>query len=146
MKKMILAILGLTGLLPFFLGFYIDSRQLTPIPFLLSLLFLLIPACIAFLANRVVDSPKAVVTAINLAAGLDLLLVGIQELILGRYWAGWFGIATQLYYLPVLGLGFSLSPWMHTLFSAYLTGFLLMAASSYVGCRLQKALFSCRQS
>ena len=142
MKKAFLCMLVLLGLLPYFLGFYINERALTPIPFFVSLLFLLSLACIAFLANRMLNDPKAVVIAMNLAAGLDLLLVGFQELILGRYWVGWFGAATQLYYLPVLGLGFSVTPWTHTLFSAYLASFLLMAAASYLGCRLEKAIIS----
>lgn len=61
---------------------------------------------------------------------------GIHELVLGAYFSNAAGIWTQLYYLPLLQLGFSLTSWSSRVFTADAAAWLLMAAASYLGFRL----------
>lgn len=107
--------LTLTGLLPFAAGYgihwmmtaYPDVR----LPYgLIGLIFLLIWGGIAFLAGSFARrNPLAKIVCMNGVALVVLVLLGIQELVLGAYFSNAAGIWTQLYYLPLLQLGFSLS-------------------------------------
>lgn len=72
----------------------------------------------------------------NGVALVVLVLLGIQELVLGAYFSNAVGIWTQLYYLPLLQLGFSLTSWSSRVFTADAAAWLLMAAASYLGFRL----------
>ena len=108
-------------------------------PFLLiSLLFLLVWGLIAFLARPHAKHSAAVILPLNLIAFFDLLLVGVQELILHAYWLNPVGRWTQYYYLPLLRPGVLLTSGMSSVFAAYCAAFLLMLAASALGCMLRK--------
>lgn len=108
-------------------------------PFLLiSLLFLLVWGLIAFLARPHAKRSAAVILPLNLIAFFDLLLVGVQELILHAYWLNPVGRWTQYYYLPLLRPGVLLTSGMSSVFAAYCAAFLLMLAASALGCMLRK--------
>ena len=107
---------------------------------LISVFFLLIWGCIAFLLNNRYHKTKAIVISLNLIAALDLLLLGIQELIRHAYWMNSVGKWSQLFYLPMLNLGFSLTNWSHSVFAAYVACFALMVAASLLGCKLREKL------
>lgn len=135
------------GALPLPLG-YLMSWMITQNPDLLlpytliSVGFLLLWGVISFVARSFVKDGKRVVLFLHLFPFLDLLLLGIQELILRAYWWNMVGSLSQFFYLPLLGLGYRLTAWSHTTFSAYCAAFLLMAAVSALGCWLRRSLQS----
>ena len=144
MKKRFPVIIAFVfGALPFFIGCiqnwymltYVDS--VLPYGFI-SLAVLCLWGCIAFLLNDRSHSTKAIVISLNLLASLDLLLLGIQELFLHAYWMNCVGSWSQFFYLPMLTLGFSLTNWSHSVFTAYVTCFALMVAVSFIGCKLKE--------
>ena len=133
------------GLLPFVVGgtqnWYMLTRADTLLPYsLISLCFLFVWSCIAFLLNGKHQRAKTVVVFLNLIALFDLLLVGVQELLLHRYWMNSIGTWSQYFYLPTINLGFSLTSWSHSVFPAYAASFILMVAVSFVGCKLREKL------
>lgn len=133
------------GALPFVVGgiqnWYMLTHADTLLPYsLISLSFLFVWGCIAFLLNGKHQHTKTVVVFLNLIALLDLLLVGVQELILHHYWMNSIGTCSQYFYLPVINLGFGLTSWIHSLFPAYAASFILMVAVSFVGCKLREKL------
>ena len=79
------------------------------------------------------------------AFGLAVLaLVLFQELALGRYWFNALGIASQMFFLPFLSLGFAAADPLAELFlssmrvwPAYLAAWLLMLAAAWAGCVLK---------
>ena len=73
------------------------------------------------------------IACMNGVALLVLVLLGIQELVLGAYFSNAAGIWTQLYFLPLLQLGFSLTSWSSRVFAADAAACLLMVAVSYLG-------------
>ena len=96
------------------------------------------------LARRVsAREGQPIVQALLLSAFglLMLLLVLYQELVMGRYWLNLLGAAPQLYFLPLLSLGFTLSnvliqPFLPTLemWLVYLLAWLLLFAAGCAGC------------
>lgn len=77
---------------------------------------------------------------VNLPACLVLLLQLFQEMILGQYWEGLLGLATQFYSLPILSISFTLTFWAHQVWAAYMIGFLLMIITYSVGWQLRKKM------
>ncbi|MFF2755149.1 hypothetical protein ACFVR1_15530 [Psychrobacillus sp. NPDC058041] len=149
MKKMILFLLGL---IPFVLGFLMNSwlmqNQNSILPFkLIGIIFLVFWVLVGFITCKFEKTPLKSAVIINLPAFLILLFIMYQEIILGQYWFNIFGMATQFYYLPLLnissslvGIFLSLTPWATQIWSASLIAFLLMFASYYLGCYLKKRL------
>ena len=136
-------ILLILGALPFILGgiqnWYMLNNPDSLLPYgLIAFVFLSAWCFIAFLLNKDGKRTRQIVLFLNLIAALDLLLVGIQELIFHAYWMNHIGLWSQLFYLPVLNLGVNLTSWSHTLFLAYAAGFILMICCSFVGCNLRK--------
>ena len=131
------------GVFPFLIGgiqnwymlTYVDS--VLPYGFI-SLAVLLLWGCIAYLLNDRYHRTKSIVISLNLIATLVLLLLGIQELMLHAYWMNLVGKWSQLFYLPMINLGFSLTNWGHSVFAAYVACFILMVAVSIVGCKLKE--------
>ena len=131
--------LTLAGLLPFAAGYgmhwmmtaYPDVR----LPYgLIGLAFLLLWGGIAFLAGIFARrTPLLSIACMNGVALLVLVLLVIQELVLGAYFSNAAGIWTQLYFLPLLQLGFSLTSWSSRVFAADAAACLLMVAVSYLG-------------
>lgn len=136
-------ILVVLGLIPFALGCFMNwimttSSNTLPLFVLFAIFTLVIWAAIAFIVKPYIKSTKKIVIGLNLVAFVVLVLVGIQELLLHAYWQNFIGIWTQFYYLPVLNLGFILTSWSHTVFSAYCAAFLLMVIATLLGCQLRK--------
>ena len=144
-KKIMIALVVTLGALPFIVGgmqnWYMLSYTDLLLPYgLISVSFLLVWGCIAFLLNANHQSTHKIVIFLNLIAMLDLLLIGVQELIFHAYWMNSIGVWSQLFYLPVINLGFGLTKWGHSVFLAYAAGFVLMVAASFVGCKLREKL------
>lgn len=138
-----LVILILLGLIPFALGGFMNWIMMTDAntipPFVLSgIVVLLLWAVIAFIVKPHIKDIKKVVIGLNLVAFVVLVLVAIQELLLQAYWNNFVGIWTQFYYLPLLNIGFALTSWSHSVFSAYCVAFLLMVFAAVLGCKLRK--------
>lgn len=133
----------ITGFLPFALGHIQNCLMLSNadavLPYtLISVLFLFLWAFLAFLLNKRGKRTKQTLLFLNLPAAAVLALLGVQELLLHRYWANAIGIWTQIFYLPLVNLGALLTGWSHSLFAAYAASFLLILAAAYAGCRLRK--------
>ncbi|MBP3684009.1 MAG: hypothetical protein J6J12_03475 [Oscillospiraceae bacterium] len=136
-------ILTALGLIPFALGSFMN-RYLTAHPdslppfMFIAAITLLLWGVIAFWIKPYAGGTRNVVIGLNTLALLVLVLIGIQELILQAYWNHAIGVWTQLYFLPLLHLGFTLTRWSHSVFSAYCAAFLLMVGAALLGCKLRK--------
>jgi len=138
------------GLIPFVLGFLMNSWLMqnpdSILPFqLIGLIFLAFWVTIGFISYKFETSLLESAVIAHLPALLMLLFIMYQEIILGQFWSNLFGIATQLYYLPlinisssVVGIFLSLTPWAINIWSASIIAFLLMLASYYVGYYFKK--------
>lgn len=140
-----IGILVMLGALPFVFGGIQNWYMLTYMDYLLpygliSVFFLLIWGCIAFLLNGNHQRTKQIVVFLNLIAVLDLILIGVQELIFHAYWMNSIGIWSQLFYLSMVKMGSSLTTWSHGIFPAYVVSFILMVAASFAGCKLREKL------
>lgn len=137
------AALLILGALPFAVGriqdWYMSANLNSSLPYgVISLAFLSAWGLLAFLMNGNGKRTKQIVIFLNLIAAFDLVLIGIQILVLHAYWPNGIGIWTQLFYLPVLNLGFCLTSWSHGVFSAYAAGFILMVGVTFAGCKLRE--------
>ena len=142
MKKTVCTILFLIGCVPFAIGnamndWMMAHADMKPNFILVSLVFLLTVMAVTFFANILIKNTKYVVVSLMAVPAVVLVLIGVQELVLHQYWSNTVGAATQLFYLPLLNLGFSLTPWAHIVFPAYLASFALMVFASWLGCKLQ---------
>jgi len=144
-NKWMITLIVMLGVLPFVIGgiqnWYMLNYMDSVFPYgLIAVFFLLIWGCIAFFLNRICQKTRIVVIFLNLIAMLDLLLIGIQELILHAYWMNGIGVWSQFFYLPVIKLGFSLTKWTPRVFAAYAVSFVLMITASFAGCKLRDKL------
>ena len=136
-------ILLVIGALPFVVGgiqnWYMITYADSVLPYrVIAFAFLFVWGGSAFLMNKKGENTKRIVVFMNLLAFLDLVLIGVQELVFHTYWGNSIGGWTQMFYLPVLGLGFDLTNWSHTVFTAYAVGFILMIIASLVGCKIRE--------
>lgn len=142
MKSLSLFVLGF---IPFLIGrllnwrMFADMNSMPPL-FVIGLITLAVWFIISYSFFNPTKSLKRTVLLFNLPATLVLILVGIQELILHAYWMNYVGKWTQLFYLPLLNIGFRLTWFSHTVFPAYCASFTLMIAASFLGCYLHKKL------
>lgn len=137
--KVVLLILGA---LPFAVGgaqnwYMLHTDSLLPYG-LMAVFFLFAWGGIAFLLNQAGKRTSQTVVFLNLIAALDLLLVGAQELIFHAYWMNDAGLWSQLFYLPLINLGFRLTSWSHGAFSAYAASFVLMVGAAFAGAKLRE--------
>lgn len=135
----------IVGALPFVVGgiqnWYMLTYMDSILPYgMISVFFLFVWGCVAFLLNGNHQNTKKIVVFLNLIAVIDLLLIGAQELIFHAYWMNSIGVWSQLFYLPMVNLGFSLTIWSHSVFPAYVVSFILMVAASFAGCNLREKL------
>ena len=140
-----IAILVMLGALPFVVGgiqnWYMLTYMDSLIPYaLISVCFLIVWGCIAFFLKGNRQRTRTIVMFLNLIAVLDLLLVGIQELIFQAYWLNPIGLWSQLFYLPLLDQGSSLTTWSHGMFPAYAASCILMITASFLGCKLREKM------
>lgn len=132
----------ITGAIPFVVGSILNralieqSDSVLPL-ILIGLLFLSFWGIVAFVFQNSMKNAKRVVVSLNAIATIDLLLLGIQELVIHAYWGNVIGGWSQLFYLPVIKIGFLLTNWSHTVFSAYVVSFVLMIVVSVLGCRIR---------
>lgn len=132
-------ILFLTGFFPLLLG-YLQNHLMMTVFFNNSMPYLLISSALLviwFFASGIsvkfFSSKKEVVILLNSAAFLALLLILFQEIVLGRYWMNHIGIASQLFYLPLLNLAYRFSFMFSRVFYADIIAFVLLLISSYLG-------------
>ena len=140
MKKSLLILLS--GFLPLLVGFlqnYLMVQLQVAFPYFL--LGLLMMSAWALLSKTLHDPTAArwkTPVLLNLPGFLFLALAILQELVIGAYWTGFFGLAPQYYFLPMLSLSFSLTMnFFSTMPPAYLLSFLLMLAATLMGCKLK---------
>lgn len=141
-------ILFLIGLIPFVLGFLMNSWLMqnpnSILPFkLIGIIFLVFWVLVGFITCKFEKTPYQSAVIIHSPALLVLLLIIFQHMILGQFWSNLFGLATQIYYLPLLNIsnfiGGGLLVYGH-LWTACLMAFLLMYGSYYLGCYFFKNL------
>ncbi|MGX8795731.1 hypothetical protein ACR6HW_06525 [Fusibacter sp. JL298sf-3] len=107
MKK---AILLLIGSIPFFLGSFInvlatDIFYEHVLPYKgIGIAFLIAWFFVGRFSNKLVENKKSAFLIGNAMAFAVLLLLLYQVVILGHYWSNVVGVATQFYYLPLVGL------------------------------------------
>lgn len=141
MKKMTLL---LVGLIPFFIGYGMNYLMQGPfsntvLPYkLIGAAFLIAWFFAGRYSCKFVGSEKAATIWGNAIAFIVLLLIIYQEYILGGYWSAPVGVATQFYYLPLLGLAFMFTRMFHTMPPAYAAAFLMMCVVFYLGCHTSK--------
>ena len=84
--------------------------------------------------------PLATLLPLNLPALAVLVLLGVQERLLHVYLPGLVGIGTQLFFLPLLNLGSTLTAWLPSVsaFPAYCAAFLLLLVASLAGWSLAR--------
>lgn len=134
-------LLFVLGFLPFLFGGFMNWYMMTypdtlPPFFLIAVIFLLLWCFLSFAFKRKGNSTKEILILLNFVAAVDLILLGVQELILHAYWMNAIGSWTQFYFLPLLNLGFGLTKWTPSVFFAYTASFLLMVGASSAGCKI----------
>ena len=101
----------------------------------ISAAFLIFWGLLAFAVSPLAKHAKEAALLLNAAATIDLLLLGIQEIILGSYWPNWFGAWTQLFLLPPLPVGSALAFWSRRMFPSYLASVAFMLLMSWLGAK-----------
>lgn len=140
MKRILLLFMGL---LPFFLALSMNALLLRtmnlvlPYPWLGGAWLLLWGLLGCFTAGCAGSVKEASFLA-HMIPLVVLLLLLYQELILGQYWFNFWGLATQLYYLPLLNIAFTLTAWAHRVWPAYIASFALMYVAFYLGGCIRK--------
>lgn len=143
MKKFSCLFLFTVGFIPFATGLimqnWMDANpDILPPYTAIGLCFLLVWAGSAFLAKRCISDTKTVLIGLHCIPCFVLLLLGVQELLLSRYFPNAIGVWTQCFYLPLLSIGSRLTPMFHTFFAVHCVCFLLMLGSAWIGCSLKK--------
>lgn len=140
---MIPVILLAMGLLPLLLGLLLNWYMMTldavtPVFLGTAVLLLALWAAVSFWAFRSGTSVGKILLFQHLLPLLDLAFVIFQNLVLGSYLPNTPGIWSQLYYLPLMDLGFRLTRGKVSMVRVYGACFLLLAAASLAGCCLGK--------
>jgi len=143
MKKTLLLLFA--GFLPLLVGFLQNYLMVQlQIAFPYFLLGLLMMSAWALLSKTLHDPAAArwkTPVLLNLPGFLFLVLAIIQELVLTSYWPGFFGLAPQFFFLPMLSLSFSLTMnFFTTMPPAYFLSFLLMVTATLLGCKLKNGV------
>jgi len=103
--------LVLLGILPYFYGRHLSNLMMTRYFYQQGPLFLYALAMLAAwfgfgaLSKALVPSKRQAILLLNAAAILALLLIFVQEVIIGHFWFNQVGIATQMFYLPMMRFG-----------------------------------------
>ena len=149
MKKMLLVLIGL---IPFVLGFVMNSWLMdnpdSILPFkLIGILFLGFWVLVGFLTYKYDKKPYPSSLIIHLPALFVLFLIMYQDMVLEQFWPNFIGWVTQFYYLPLINISSSISSFMITggyvqMYALCIVGFLLMYGSYYVGCYFKKVVSS----
>jgi len=141
LKRIILVLIGLVPLLAF--GYWFNHLLMTvffytvPPLALIGVAVLVIWAGFGMISKPLVASKRLAMVLLNAPAFVVLLLIIIQEVILGRMWSGHIGFSTQMFYLSLLRLGSAVGsilpiPFLSiSIISAI--AFLLMVVASLLG-------------
>lgn len=143
MKVCVQILLTLAGFAPLAAGIVLDHWMIENIhsvpPFKwIAISLLLVWFILAFLAKCCLKDTKKVVVLLNFASFANLILLGIQELIFHRYFPNILGLWPQFFFLPLLDLGFQLTPFFHTVFSACFICSLLLVLVSIAGSSIKR--------
>lgn len=130
------------GTLPLWVGVILNSiLTVLPIPvYFFSIAFLVLWG---WLCRKCCARQESIVKQalyLSLFGFAMLALVLLQELILGRYWVSYFGLATQLYFMPGLALfGVFLTPFMEQIVTwpIYLVEMIGLFLTALLGCWLK---------
>ena len=123
--------LGLGWLLNWYMNLHPETF---PPLFIIGLAFLLAWGFASWKMNKKMLETGTVMLAQHAVAAIMLVLVAIQ-LIMGNYWVSYLGIASQMFYMPVLYVGAVFFNWAGT-FGIYFASFLLMLLASFIGCKI----------
>ena len=102
--------------------------------FIIGLAFLLAWGFASWKVNQKVLATGAVMIAQHAVALIMLVLVAIQML-MGSYWVSYLGIASQMFFMPVLYVGAVFFNWAGT-FGIYFSCFLMLLLASFIGCKI----------
>ena len=108
-KRIVLLMIGFVPLLLF--GFFINHLLMTafwyaPGPyFLISIAVIVVWFVFGMISVLLVSPKKEALLLLNASAFLVLLLIFFQELVLGHMWLNQIGLATQMFYLPLVNFG-----------------------------------------
>ena len=129
----------LLGAMPLGLGWLVNwymnlHPETFPPMFIIGLAFLLAWGLASWKMNKKMLETGTVLLVKHAIAAIMLVLVTIQ-LIMGNYWVSYLGIASQMFYMPVLYVGAVFFNWAGT-FGIYFASFLLMLLASFIGCKI----------
>lgn len=126
-QKLLILLLGCSPLLLGRLQDFCMTNLMWNVPLLLiTALMLLLWAFLSNSALYLLDGKKIALFLLNAPAVVTLALILVQEWIFGAYWMNSIGIYSQLFYLPLISLGFRLTFWANSIPPAYITAFLTM--------------------
>ena len=138
------------GLIPLALGWLLNYLMnvsslfsgITGLIIAIALLFFW--GLLAYETNRMDRSSFTHAFKMNFIGLIMLVLVLIQELVLGSYWPNFIGVSSQFYFLPCLSVAFRIEGLFSLFFSlmqiwfSYALVYVLMFAVSYIGSRLRR--------
>ena len=123
--------LGLGWLLNWYMNLHPETF---PPMFIIGLAFLLAWGFASWKVNKKLLEIGTVLIAQHAIAAIMLVLVAIQ-LITGNYWVSYLGIASQMFFMPVLYVGAVFFNWAGT-FGIYFSCFLMMLLASLIGSKI----------
>ena len=123
--------LGLGWLLNWYMNLHPETF---PPMFIIGLAFLLAWGFASWKVNKKLLETGTVLIAQHAIAAIMLVLVAIQ-LITGNYWVSYLGIASQMFFMPVLYVGAVFFNWAGT-FGIYFSCFLMMLLASFIGSKI----------
>lgn len=129
----------LLGAMPLGLGWLVNwymnlHPETFPPMFIIGLAFLLAWGLASWKMNKKMLETGTVLLVKHAIAAIMLVLVTIQ-LITGNYWVSYLGIASQMFFMPVLYVGAVFFNWAGT-FGIYFSCFLMMLLASFIGCKI----------
>ena len=130
MKEKLLVLL--MGCSPFLIGRlqdFVMMNTFIPLTFI-SCLMLLLWGGFGMLSLSLMNDRKTALLLLNTPAAVVLLLILVQEWVVGAYWFNFVGTYTQMFYLPLISLGFRLTFWADTVVPAYIAAFILLILTS----------------
>lgn len=136
MKKLMLLFIGL---IPLPLGYIMNYLMMKVyydrvLPYgAIGIIFLIAWFGLGLTTCHFTDSDKEAVVIVHMLAFVDLLLVIFQEVILKHYWFNQIGIATQLFYLPLVNIAGKFVFFSNRVYWIYVAAFAFMCIVFYLG-------------
>ena len=135
MKRLLLILFGFIPLaIGWVMNWLIMSFPNKVFPYaLISIVFLALWALLGFIVFNFNETIKISLCLVHIPIFLALVLNLYQEIILGQYFGNLLGVCTQIFYLPILNISYTLTAWSARMWTAYIVGFVLITASFFVG-------------